>query len=147
MMAGRFMIDGIWCDVPEGENLNDWLNENVSVIIDPNTFEIIGRLRRIDVIERVRKSGRGRGVSRAKIVKRFKKLNPVHTPGVLVKNHGPFAWGKDANDAVHNAVVMEQVAKMASIAFAANPHLTMNSLLIEKHFSRKHGPNAYYGQK
>lgn len=46
-----------------------------------------------------------------------------------------------------NAVVMEQVAKMASIAFAANPHLTMNSLLIEKHFSRKHGPNAYYGQK
>ncbi|MBS5109875.1 MAG: class II aldolase/adducin family protein [Phocaeicola vulgatus] len=72
---------------------------------------------------------------------------PVHTPGVLVKNHGPFAWGKDANDAVHNAVVMEQVAKMASIAFAANPHLTMNSLLIEKHFSRKHGPNAYYGQK
>ena len=81
------------------------------------------------------------------IVKRFKNLNPVHTPGVLVKNHGPFAWGKDANDAVHNAVVMEQVAKMASIAFAANPHLTMNSLLIEKHFSRKHGPNAYYGQK
>ena len=81
------------------------------------------------------------------IVKRFKNLNPVHTPVVLVKNHGPFAWGKDANDAVHNAVVMEQVAKMASIAFAANPHLTMNSLLIEKHFSRKHGPNAYYGQK
>ena len=81
------------------------------------------------------------------IVKRFKNLNPVHTPGVLVKNHGPFAWGKDANDAVHNAVVMEQVAKMASIAFAANPHLTMNSLLIEKHFNRKHGPNAYYGQK
>lgn len=72
MMAGRFMIDGIWCDVPEGENLNDWLNENVSVIIDPNTFEIIGRLRRIDVIERVRKNGRGRGVSRAEIVKRFK---------------------------------------------------------------------------
>lgn len=55
--------------------------------------------------------------------------------------------GKRCHDAVHNAVVMEQVAKMASIAFAANPHLTMNSLLIEKHFSRKHGPNAYYGQK
>ena len=68
------MIDGIWCDVPEGENLNEWLNENVSVIIDPNTFEIIGRLRRIDVIERVRKSGRGRGVSRAEIVERFKKM-------------------------------------------------------------------------
>ena len=74
-------------------------------------------------------------------------INPMHTPGVLVKNHGPFAWGKDANDAVHNAVVMEQVAKMAHIAFAVNPNLTMNPLLIEKHFSRKHGPNAYYGQK
>ena len=81
------------------------------------------------------------------IVKRFEGLNPVHTPGVLVKNHGPFSWGKDAHDAVHNAVVMEQVAKMASIAYAVNPQLTMNPLLIEKHFSRKHGPNAYYGQK
>ena len=81
------------------------------------------------------------------IVKRFEGLNPAHTPGVLVKNHGPFSWGKDAHDAVHNAVVMEQVAKMASIAYAVNPQLTMNPLLIEKHFSRKHGPNAYYGQK
>ena len=80
------------------------------------------------------------------IVHRFKELNPVHTPGVLVKNHGPFAWGRDAADAVHNAVVMEQVAKMASIAYAVNPALTMNPLLVEKHFSRKHGPNAYYGQ-
>lgn len=80
------------------------------------------------------------------IVRRFASLNPIHTPGVLVKNHGPFAWGKDAADAVHNAVVMEQVAKMASIAFAANPNLTMNPLLVEKHFNRKHGKNAYYGQ-
>ncbi len=80
------------------------------------------------------------------IVRRFANLNPIHTPGVLVKNHGPFAWGKDAADAVHNAVVMEQVAKMASIAFAANPNLTMNPLLVEKHFNRKHGKNAYYGQ-
>ena len=81
------------------------------------------------------------------IVKRFEGTNPVHTPGVLVKNHGPFAWGKDAHEAVHNAVVMEQVAKMASIAYSVNPNLTMNQLLVEKHFSRKHGPNAYYGQK
>ncbi len=81
------------------------------------------------------------------IIKRFDGINPMHTPGVLVKNHGPFAWGKDAHDAVHNAVVMEQVAKMASIAFAANPNLTMNPLLVEKHYLRKHGPNAYYGQK
>lgn len=83
------------------------------------------------------------------IVRRFVEagLNPVHTPGVLVKNHGPFAWGKDPMDAVHNAVVMEQVAKMAFVAFMVNPSLTMNPLLVEKHFSRKHGPNAYYGQK
>jgi L-ribulose-5-phosphate 4-epimerase len=81
------------------------------------------------------------------IVKRFEGMNPMHTPGVLVKNHGPFSWGKDAHEAVHNAVVMEQVAKMASIAYTVNPQLTMNPLLVEKHFSRKHGPNAYYGQK
>ena len=81
------------------------------------------------------------------IVKRFEGMNPVYTPGVLVKNHGPFAWGKDAHEAVHNAVVMEQVAKMASIAYSVNPNLTMNQLLVEKHFSRKHGPNAYSGQK
>lgn len=83
------------------------------------------------------------------IVKRIKKgnINPFHTPGVLVKNHGPFSWGKDADNAVYNAVVMEQVAKMAFISFSVNPNTTMNPLLVEKHFSRKHGPNAYYGQK
>lgn len=80
------------------------------------------------------------------IVRRFEGLNPVHTPGVLVKNHGPFTWGQDADEAVYNAVVLEQVAKMASISFGINPALTMNPLLIEKHFSRKHGPGAYYGQ-
>ena len=81
------------------------------------------------------------------IVRRFEGMNPMHTPGVLVKNHGPFTWGKTPAEAVHNAVVLEQVAKMASIAYTINPKLTMNPLLIEKHFSRKHGPNAYYGQK
>jgi L-ribulose-5-phosphate 4-epimerase len=80
------------------------------------------------------------------IVERFHELNPDFIPGVLVKNHGPFSWGKDANDAVHNAVVMEQCAKMAHIAFIVNPELTMNEHLIKKHFMRKHGPNAYYGQ-
>ena len=74
-------------------------------------------------------------------------INPVHTPDVLVKNHGPFSWGKDADQAVYNAVVMEQVAKMAFISLSVNPDTTMNPLLVEKHFSRKHGPNAYYGQK
>jgi len=80
------------------------------------------------------------------IIERFKGMNPNHVPAVLVKNHGPFSWGKDAHDAVHNAVVMEQVAKMAYIAFGVNPKLTMNPLLIKKHFFRKHGPGAYYGQ-
>lgn len=81
------------------------------------------------------------------IVETFKELNPIHTPGVLVNNHGPFTWGKTPHEAVHNAVVLEQVAKMGFIAFTLNPNLTMNPLLIEKHFNRKHGPNAYYGQK
>ena len=71
----------------------------------------------------------------------------AEAPGVLVKNHGPFTWGKSPAEAVHNAVVLEQVAKMAFVAYSVNPRLTMNPLLIEKHFSRKHGPNAYYGQK
>lgn len=81
------------------------------------------------------------------IVETFRDINPIHTPGVLVTNHGPFTWGKNPHEAVHNAVVLEQVAKMASISFAVNPNLTMNPLLVEKHFNRKHGPNAYYGQK
>lgn len=81
------------------------------------------------------------------IIERFKGLNPLHIPAVLVKNHGPFSWGKDADEAVHNAAVMEQVARMAFISLQVNPQLTMNKLLIEKHFSRKHGPDAYYGQK
>lgn len=83
------------------------------------------------------------------IVRRFQEagLNPVHTPGVLVKNHGPFSWGRDAAGAVYNAVVMEQVAKMAFVSLTLNPRTTMNPLLVEKHFLRKHGPGAYYGQK
>ena len=82
------------------------------------------------------------------IVNRFRQgnINPVHTPAVLVRNHGPFAWGKDADQAVYHAVVTEQVAKMAFVSYAVNPQTAMNPLLIEKHFSRKHGPNAYYGQ-
>ena len=80
------------------------------------------------------------------IVDCFNGKNPDFIPGVLVKNHGPFSWGKNAHDAVHNAVVMEQVGKMAYIAYGVNPDLTMNKHLITKHFYRKHGPGAYYGQ-
>ena len=89
------------------------------------------------------------------IVERFKGLNPDDTPAVLVRNHGPFAWGTDADNAVHNAVVLEEVAKMAFISSTLHlntldlvEHVpSMNRHLIEKHYSRKHGPNAYYGQK
>ena len=83
------------------------------------------------------------------IVEKFNKnqINYMHTPGVLVKNHGPFSWGNSPDNAVYNAVVLEQTAKMAFISFNINPQTTMNPLLIEKHFNRKHGPNAYYGQK
>lgn len=81
------------------------------------------------------------------IVETFKGINPDHTPGVLVKNHGPFSWGTSPANAVYNAKVMEQCAKMAFISFAVNPQTTMNQLLVEKHYMRKHGPNAYYGQK
>ncbi len=82
------------------------------------------------------------------IVETFSKLNPVHVPAVLVKNHGPFSWGKDALDAVHNAVVLEEVAMMALNTELLNNHNAsrMPQDLIEKHFMRKHGPNAYYGQ-
>ena len=83
------------------------------------------------------------------IIERFEKhqINPLHTPAVLVKNHGPFTWGNSPHEAVYHAVVAEQVAKMAFVSLSVNPHTTMNPLLVEKHFNRKHGPNAYYGQR
>ena len=81
------------------------------------------------------------------IVERFEGLNPDQIPGVLVNNHGPFSWGKDANDAVHNAVVMEEVAKMTFRSLQFNPNTKMDQALLDKHFLRKHGKNAYYGQK
>jgi len=80
------------------------------------------------------------------IVERFEGLNPDYTPAVLVNNHGVFTWGNDANQAMHNAVVLEQLAKMAFISKIINPELMMNEELIKKHFFRKHGANAYYGQ-
>ncbi len=81
------------------------------------------------------------------IAEAFAGMNPMHTPAVLVKHHGPFTWGKNAANAVYNAVVLEEVARMASITVALNPNVEMNENLIEKHYERKHGANAYYGQK
>jgi len=82
------------------------------------------------------------------IIETLKDSEPLHTPGVVVYQHGPFAWGKDAHDAVHNAVVMEEVARMAWIARGINPGLKpIDDYLMAKHFMRKHGSHAYYGQK
>lgn len=81
------------------------------------------------------------------IIETFKGINPVSIPAVLVKNHGPFAWGKDAVEAVHNAVVLEEVAFMNCHAKTLNPNITrMQQELLDKHYLRKHGKNAYYGQ-
>lgn len=74
-------------------------------------------------------------------------IKPMYTPAVLCPNHGPFAWGRDAAEAVHNAVVLEEVAKMAKNTELINPQvLPAPESIKEKHFYRKHGANAYYGQ-
>lgn len=81
------------------------------------------------------------------IIETFKGKNPVYVPGVLCKNHGPFTWGKDAAEAVHNAVVLEEVAKMNLYTEMLNPRAgAAPQYMQDKHFMRKHGPNAYYGQ-
>ena len=81
------------------------------------------------------------------IVETFNGLDSDMIPGVLVNNHAPFSWGKNADDAVHNAVVLEEVAKMTFRSFQLNPTTAMDQVLLDKHFLRKHGKNAYYGQK
>lgn len=77
----------------------------------------------------------------------FKGRNPMDTPAVLVRNHGPFTWGKDAEKAVYNAAALEEVARMAFITLMLNPESSIKEDLIEKHHARKHGPGATYGQK
>jgi len=120
------------CDIPSiGTTHADYFSQDIPCTRDMTEAEVMGAYEK--------ETG-------SVIIERFQGINPNHVPGVLVKNHGPFSWGKDAQDAVHNAVVMEQVAKMALIAFSVNPELKMNPLLIQKHFYRKHGPGAYYGQ-
>ncbi len=82
------------------------------------------------------------------IIETFADRNPDYVPGVICRNHGPFAWGKDAMEAVHNAVVLEEVAKMDIFTLAIDPDTDEAPENIRvKHFMRKHGPNAYYGQK
>lgn len=80
-----------------------------------------------------------------------KQLDPINIPSVLVKNHGCFSFGKDSDNAVHNAVVLEEVAKISFLTNSIHNNLsnapTMSQTLLDKHFLRKHGANAYYGQK
>lgn len=82
------------------------------------------------------------------IVERFSDLNYQFIPGVLAAGHGPFTWGRNASEAVHNSVVLEEIAKMSLATLQLNPAAEpVSQYLLDKHFLRKHGPNAYYGQK
>lgn len=83
------------------------------------------------------------------IVECFKQRNidPVAIPGTVVKNHGPFSWGKDAAESVFNAVVMEAVAEMGLKTLLLNREAELQQYVLDKHYMRKHGPNAYYGQR
>ena len=84
------------------------------------------------------------------IVETYKErnLNPLYVPGVLVNSHGPFTWGKTPEDAVHNSVVLEEIGRMAASMEMFNSKTeSMQQELLDKHFLRKHGANAYYGQK
>jgi len=81
------------------------------------------------------------------IVEAFKAINPMDIPAVIVNSHGPFTWGKDALKAVENAIVLEEVAMMAWHSLAFNNNINFQQELADKHYYRKHGANAYYGQK
>jgi L-ribulose-5-phosphate 4-epimerase len=82
------------------------------------------------------------------IIERFAEMNPSDTPGVLVAGHAPFAWGKNVLDAVQNSLILERIAQIAVGSFLLNPVLPALPVYIqEKHYRRKHGPDAYYGQK
>jgi len=82
------------------------------------------------------------------IVERFAKLESLNCPAVLVASHGPFAWGRSVEDAVHHAVIVEYLARLASETLRIDPAIkSMQRALLDKHFLRKHGPGAYYGQK
>ncbi len=82
------------------------------------------------------------------IVRRFANIDPAEAPGVLVSGHGPFCWGRNATDAAHNAVVLEYIAHMAWCALAINPHAApLAQVHVDRHFLRKHGAKATYGQR
>lgn len=82
------------------------------------------------------------------IVETVKEMGkpPLAVPGVLVRNHGPFTWGKDPAEAVYHSVVLEEIAEMAWKTLQLNPSAALPPYVLEKHYQRKHGPRAYYGQ-
>ena len=80
------------------------------------------------------------------IVEAFKDINPSDIPAVLVSSHGPFTWGKDANKSVENSIILEEVAMMAFNTVLLNQNACIQQELMDKHYFRKHGANAYYGQ-
>jgi L-ribulose-5-phosphate 4-epimerase len=80
------------------------------------------------------------------IIETFKGKDPIVTPGILVAGHGPFTWGKNPADGVHNAVVLEEVAKMAFRNIVLGNSESLEDYIIDKHYKRKHGEGAYYGQ-
>jgi L-ribulose-5-phosphate 4-epimerase len=82
------------------------------------------------------------------IIETLKKMDPLQHPAVLVASHGPFTWGANVGDAVHNAIILEFIARLAGETLRLNPKTKpMQPALLDKHFLRKHGPKAYYGQK
>ena len=76
-----------------------------------------------------------------------RQLDPAALPGILVRNHGPFTWGKTPAEAVYHSVVLEEIAEMAWKTLLLNPAASLEDYVLEKHYQRKHGPHAYYGQK
>lgn len=79
---------------------------------------------------------------------RTRDMDPASVPAVLMHGHGPFAWGRDAAECVHNAIVLEEVAAVAAATLTANTKSdSVDQYLLDKHYFRKHGKNAYYGQK
>jgi L-ribulose-5-phosphate 4-epimerase len=81
------------------------------------------------------------------ILETMKKIDPLAVPSVLVNNHGPFCWGTDTEDAAYNAVALEEIARMAFYTVLLGKKEPSDKYLMDKHFKRKHGAGAYYGQK
>ncbi|WP_086306947.1 L-ribulose-5-phosphate 4-epimerase [Campylobacter devanensis] len=103
---------------------------------------ITRHLNEIEVIENYEKN------TGKVIIETFQNIDYMAIPGVLVRSHGVFAWGKNASDSVHNAVVIEELAKMNYQSIQLNPNITkFPKYVLDKHYNRKHGKNAYYGQK